>query len=151
MTFYLLDTDIVSALAPTTSGKPPPDPAVVDWIYQHGDSLFLSAVTAIEIEAGLLSLGRRMPGHWQREMSDWFAILLEQFVDRVLSLDLRVARAAAVISDRNAERGMDPGIADILIAATAASNGMTLLTRNLRHFVASGVEAIDPFKALPKP
>ena len=45
--------------------------------------------------------------------------------------------------------GRAPGFADVAIAATAASRGLTILTRNLRHFSPLGAQAIDPFDALP--
>lgn len=150
MRSYVLDTNVISAFSPGRPGKPAPDPAVVLWIRHNEDSLYLSAVTPLEIEAGLLKLGRTSPGRWHTQMAEWFALFLEQFTDRVLPLDLSVARIAAAITDRNAARGLDPGLPDIVIAATAAANGMTLLTRNLRHFIASEVEALDPFQTLPE-
>ena len=45
--------------------------------------------------------------------------------------------------------GHTPGFADVAIAATAGSRGLTILTRNLRHFVPLGIEAADPFETLP--
>lgn len=150
MTAYVLDTNVVSAFAPGRVGKPAPDAAVSAWVRRNEDDLFLSAITPLEIEAGLLKLGRTAPGDWHTQMSDWFAVLLEQFSDRVLPVDLSVARTAAAITDRNAARGLDPGLADVVIAATALAHGMTLLTRNLRHFIGSGVSAVDPFERLPR-
>lgn len=147
---YVLDTNVVSAFAPGKGDKPPPDPDVSAWIKRHTDDLYLSSITALEIEAGLFSLGRRAPGRWHKDMSDWYGILLERFTDRVLPIDLVVARTAAAITDRNRANGLTTGIADILIAATALANGMTLLTRNLRHFVTSGVAVVDPFQTLPE-
>jgi len=35
--------------------------------------------------------------------------------------------------------------ADLLIAATALEHGLTVVTKNLRHFVPTGVEVLDPF------
>jgi predicted nucleic acid-binding protein len=74
---------------------------------------------------------------------------LERFTDHVLVVDLEVARAAAAIADRNAVKGFDPGAADTMIAATAVVRGMTLLTRNIRHFTFAGATIVDPFKTLP--
>ena len=44
-----------------------------------------------------------------------------------------------------------PGFADIIIAATAQRHGLTILSRNLKHFVPLGVAVVDPFLALPSP
>jgi predicted nucleic acid-binding protein len=37
------------------------------------------------------------------------------------------------------------GGADLLIAATALEHGLTVVTRNTRHFEATGVTVLDPF------
>lgn len=51
--------------------------------------------------------------------------------------------------DKAREAGHSPGFADVAIAATAESQGLTVLTRNLRHFAPIGIAAIDPFQTLP--
>ncbi|WP_244876980.1 PIN domain-containing protein [Acidocella facilis] len=45
---------------------------------------------------------------------------------------------------------MAPGFADIIIAATAQHHGLTILTRNLRHFEPLGAAVHDPFVRLPR-
>jgi len=144
---YLLDTNIVSAFAPKKGGFRPPQ-ETIDWLSQNEQGLYLSAVSVIEIESGLVKLGRVGRGRWQKELTNWHEVLLIQFINRILPLDVPVARAAALITDRTAARGLNPGFPDIVIAATAVIYGMTLLTRNLRHFEASGAVAIDPFDQL---
>jgi predicted nucleic acid-binding protein len=103
----------------------------------------------LEIEAGLYKLGRTSPGRQHTQLVDWFDVFIEQFTDRVLTMDLNVARIAATVADQNAARGLEPGFPDIVIAATAVAHSMTLLTRNVRHFSASGMAVIDPFEHLP--
>jgi predicted nucleic acid-binding protein len=44
----------------------------------------------------------------------------------------------------SAEIGHDG--ADLLIAATAQEHGLTVVTRNLRHFVPTGVEVFNPWE-----
>ena len=43
--------------------------------------------------------------------------------------------------------GRHPGLADIIIAATARVHGLTVLTRNLKHFIPLGIDCLDPFTA----
>lgn len=69
---------------------------------------------------------------------------------RILPFDLAVARVAGRLSDQARGQGQAPGFADIAIAATARHHGLTILTRNLRHFAPLGVDVIDPFSALPR-
>lgn len=69
--------------------------------------------------------------------------------DRVLAFDVDVARVASALSDKARGRGLTPGFADIIIAATAVRHGLTLLTRNTKDFAQLGVAMHDPFASLP--
>ena len=80
---------------------------------------------------------------------NWLDLLLHLYDARVLHFDVAAARLAGVLSDRARASDHAPGFADIAIAATAASRGLTVLTRNLRHFGPLGIAAIDPFEELP--
>jgi toxin FitB len=91
LTGWLLDTNILSAFAP---GKPAVAPAMAAWFEERTDELFLSAITAAEIEAGITKL--RQTGSRQRadELRDWFERMLSFYADRVLPFDLAAARIA---------------------------------------------------------
>lgn len=114
------------------------------------DSLFLSVVTSIEIKTGLLKMGRLSPGQRQQAMLAWYHQLETDFADKILPLTREIVDDAARIADLNAARGLQPGWPDVVIAATAASHGMTLLTRNLRHYAFAGVPILDPFQSIPE-
>ncbi len=64
----------------------------------------------------------------------------EAFVEKILSLlpvlpmDLAVARCHARLWADQSARGQLIGAHDMIIAATALANGLTLLTANLREF-----------------
>ncbi|MFO8237047.1 MAG: PIN domain-containing protein [Prochlorococcaceae cyanobacterium] len=73
-------------------------------------------------------------------MAGWLDQLLRLYDDRLLPVDVGVARRWGQLS---AELGHDG--ADLLIAATALERGLTVVTRNLRHFTATGVETLDPW------
>ena len=53
------------------------------------------------------------------------------------------------LSDGARAKGGPPGLADIIIAATASAHGLILLTRNRRHFEPLGVKTVNPFDGLP--
>ncbi len=145
MSSFVLDTNAISAFAPSRSQKPPLAHQLQDWVRQNADSFFVSAVSIMEIETGILRLGRTSPGAFHNRLQSWFSVILESFSDRIHPVDLKAARIASNLADRAAALGIDPGVADILIAATAVSHGSTLLTRNLRHFAPLGISVIDPF------
>jgi toxin FitB len=52
---YLVDTNVISALAPTKAERPT---ALIDWLDHRSDDLFLSVVTAAEIRSGIAKAAR---------------------------------------------------------------------------------------------
>lgn len=141
---YLLDTNIVSLLDPRRQSTAP---ALVQWIARNGSSLHLSALTFFELEAGILKLRRQGKDKRTDELSAFVSRVAASFGDRVLPVDARVAVLAAEVSETARPTTLD--VADILIAATAYAHGLTVLTRNLRHFAPTGVPALDPLAAVP--
>jgi hypothetical protein len=73
--------------------------------------------------------------------------LESEFRERILPVDVPVALAIARIGE--AVRPMVIEVFDLIIAATARVHGLTVLTRNLRHFAPTGVPVLDPLAALP--
>ena len=142
MSGWLLDTNLVSAFAP---GKPPLTPEQAEWFERRTDELYLSAITAAEIEAGIRKLGRSGAQRRADDLSQWFERVLDLYGERVLPFDLVAARACGALSDTARALGQHPGFADLAIAAIAETRGLTVLTLNLRHFAPLGVAAADPF------
>ena len=144
---YLVDTNVVSAAAPSR----PVSVALVEWMDTHSASLFLSAVTVAEIEDGIAKLRREGARRKSNDLVAWLEAVLHLYGDRVLAFDVATARIAGAISDRARGQGQMPGFADIMMAATASHHGLTILSRNLRHFESFGVAVINPFAGLPSP
>ena len=116
---------------------------------QNSADLYLSVITVAEVEDGIAKsrrLGARRKG---QRLSEWLETLLHLYGARVLPIDLETARRVGVLADLARGQGQAPGLADLAIAATAQRNGLTVLTRNLRHFAPLGVAALDPYEALP--
>jgi predicted nucleic acid-binding protein len=136
----LLDTNVVSELRKAKAGKA--DANVAAWAArQSPGNLYLSAITAMELEMGLLQLERKdaiqaeVLRHWVH------GHVLPAFAGRILSVDLPVALACAKlhVPDRCAER-------DALIAATALVHGMTVVTRNVADFATTGASLLNPWE-----
>lgn len=139
---FLLDTNVVSELRKAKAGKA--DANVVAWATDIPvSSLFLSAITILELEVGILLLHRRDPvqGALLRTWLDGH--VLPAFAGRVLSVDTAVAQCCARlhVPDPCAER-------DALIAATALVHGMTVVTRNIADFASTSVPALNPWTPL---
>ena len=142
---YLVDTLVISAAAPSR----PVSPALVEWMDRHSAALFLSAVTVAQIEDGVAKLRREGATRKSADIAAWLETVLHLYGDRVLAFDAPIARIAGTISNRAREQGHAPGLADIIIAATARHHALTILSRNLRHLEPLGVVVIDPFVKLP--
>lgn len=141
---YLLDTNIVSRLDPRRHSSAP---ALVRWIARNGARLFLSALTFMELEAGILKLRRDGKRERADELATLARAILEDFGERVLAIDASIALEAARLAEAARPTTLDAP--DLLIAATAKAHGLTVLTHNLRHFVPTGVSALDPLASLP--
>ena len=122
---------------------------MIEWMDAHSASLFLSVVTVAEIEDGIAKARREGATRKGVDLSAWLETVLHLYGDRVLAFDTATARIAGAISDRARGLGHTPGLADIIIAATAQRHGLTFLSRNLRLFEPLGVAVIDPFTRLP--
>lgn len=136
----LLDTNVISEIRKINNGRA--DSRFSKWANQQTTSeLYVSVITVMELEQGIL----------QRERHDavqgtLLRVWLEQqvlpaFAGRILAIDTAVARTCARlhVPDPRSER-------DALIAATAIVHGMTVVTRNIRDFEATGVALINPWQ-----
>lgn len=146
MTRYLVDTNVISATAPTAAV---PRRDLAAWMDIHSSDLFLSAVTIAEIAAGIAKAKREGAARKAADLSAWLQTLLHLYADHVLPFDSPTAEIAGALADLARGRGHARGFADIAIAATARRHDLTILSRNERHFVPMDVIVIDPFQTLP--
>ncbi|MEJ2419434.1 MAG: type II toxin-antitoxin system VapC family toxin [Exilibacterium sp.] len=137
---YLLDTNVVSELRKAKSGKI--DKNVLAWANSVAtSSLFLSVVTIMELETGVLLIERRDPTQGGVLRSWLNAHVLPAFSERILPVDTAVAQCCARlhVPDPRSDR-------DALIAATALLHGMTVVTRNVDDFMATKVDLLNPWE-----
>ena len=142
MNGWLLDKDILSAFAPGRHTIPSDAAA---WFDDRTEALYLSAITAAEIEAGIAKLFRTGSARRADALRVWFDRILAVYADRVLSFDLAAARVAGALSDAAQAAGRYPGFADVAIAAIANARELVVVTLNQRHFDPLGVEIFNPF------
>ena len=132
---YLIDTVVLSELR-----KRERNPGVVHWISgQRTGDLFLSVISIGEIERGIAQQHRQNPD-FATALATWLDTLMSLYGERVLPVDLPTARRWGRLSAAIGNDG-----ADLLIAATALEHGLTVVTRNTRHFQPADVPVINPF------
>jgi len=135
---YLLDTCVISELA-----KPVPEKKVLNWLNgTPSEVLLLSVVTIGEIRKGLTKL----PDSKRKEsLTFWLNTLLEDYQPRILPVDLAVADNWGLIQGDAEMAGTPMSSIDGLIAATAYTHNLTIVTRNEKDFSVARVPIINPW------
>ncbi|SON94611.1 putative nucleic acid-binding protein, contains PIN domain [Xanthomonas citri pv. fuscans] len=137
---YVLDTNVLSELRKVSLGKA--DANVAAWAERvDAADLFVSVITVMELELGVLSIERRDPAQGATLRSWLEQRLLPEFYGRILPIDTAVAQRCARlhVPDKRGER-------DALIAATALVHGMAVVTRNAADFQPTGVTVVNPWE-----
>jgi predicted nucleic acid-binding protein len=141
---FLLDTNVILELRKAKSTRI--DPNVATWAAGAASgSLFLSAITVLELEMGILSMWKDTAQATM--LREWFdGHVLPTFHNRILPVDTAVALQCAKlhVPDRRSER-------DALIAATALVHGLAVVTRNVADFAGTGVAVMNPWEPLSLP
>ncbi len=135
---YVLDTNVISELRKDRNA----DRNVAAWAEtcRLGD-LHISVMTLLELEYGML-VARGRNTDLASVLGRWITKIHERFLNRVLPVDETVARKAAAmhVPKKRSER-------DALIAATALSHNMIVVTRNVRDFADTGVKLLNPWES----
>ncbi len=132
---FLVDTVVLSELR-----KKNRDRNVVRWFKDApAYDLFLSVVTIGEVEKGISNQRKKSPA-FARKLEDWLSNIFLYYSDRIIPVDINIARRWGRLSEELGHSG-----ADLLIAATALEHGLTVVTRNTRHFEPTGALVLNPW------
>lgn len=140
---WILDTSVVSEMM-----RPYPEPRVaffLDAIAHEG--IGISTITTWEI---LNRIGRLKTGQRREELATRFRNILDDvFEDRVLDWTASDALECAVIMEikRRMGESLDHRLPDGMLAGTASSRNLTIVTGNAKEFRNTGVKAINPWTA----
>lgn len=134
---YLVDTNVLSEMRKGARGSQ----SVHSWASSVDPfELAVSVITLGEIETGILKLARSDPQQSMVLRVYLDHVVVPNYGDRILVVDLPIALVAASFSVPNPRP-----TADSLIAATALVHDLTVVTRNVAHFRPMGVRLINPF------
>ncbi|MBC7819829.1 MAG: type II toxin-antitoxin system VapC family toxin [Planctomycetaceae bacterium] len=133
---YLVDSNILSEAT-----RPRPNDRVIEWLRGNEAELAISPVVLGEIEYGILILP---PGHRRDRLLLWL-------MDRVKTLrfvvfDAETASEWAQMMAVLKAKGLSMSVKDSLIAATARTHRLTVVTRNTADFRHAGVPLLNPFE-----
>jgi toxin FitB len=136
---YLLDTCVLSEFT-----KPQPSPRVVAWLAGREEaSLLLSVLTFGELQKGI----EKLPTSRRRtSLQAWLDHDLRQrFAGRVLDVTEEVALLWGRMQGEAERRGQTLPVIDSLLAATALTHGLVVVTRNEADLGRTGVRVVDPW------
>ncbi len=137
---YLLDTNVVSEAI-----KPKPNVNVMVWLdKQKGTNTYLSTLTLGEIQQGITRSPK--PARAQK-LADWLEQeLLPQFEGRILSLDQKVMKTWGIVTGEAFNRSKPVSYPDSLLAATAITHNLILVTRNIKDVHTLAVKTLNPWE-----
>jgi toxin FitB len=135
---YLLDTNVVCE---ATARQP--DPKVLAWCTAHVSECCLSCVTMGEIWKGiqLLPDGKR-----KKSYATWALNIERDHAASRLTLDISVLKEWGKLCGKHQAKGLNLGVLDSLIAATAIVHDLTVVTRNTGDFPPE-VKTLNPWLA----
>lgn len=136
---WLLDTNVLSETI-----RPRPDRVVSSWMAsQDWSDLSISVVTVAEIREGI---GTSTDEYRRRKLTNWLeADILIPFQERTLPVDELILVDWLRMSKALAQRQISRPAPDLLLAATAHVNALTLVTRNTRDFANTGITVYNPW------
>lgn len=136
---YLLDTCAVSEWV-----RPRPDAGYISWLGEQVENdIFLSVLTLGELEKGVHLLPKSRRKDVLRQWLD--QDLQNRFEGRILPITDDIAVRWGKLQAETSKRGHVIPAVDALLAATALTHGMQLVTRNVRDFECSGVNTVNPW------
>jgi toxin FitB len=140
---FLIDTNVVSLVAPARSAASPEFLAWLERVDADG-LLFLSVVTIHEIEKGIALLEHKGARAKAAELKVWLSGLIGSYGDKIIAVDTPTAALAGQLEAKAIAAGHAPGMADATIAAIAKVHELTIVTVNTKHFRPFGVPALTP-------
>jgi len=140
---FLLDTCLVSELV-----KKEPNPKVVSWLDEREEqNLFLSVLTLGELQKGVSKLPA---GIKKEDLQVWIEHdLAERFEGRILELDMDTALTWGKLQGEAEQRGEKLPVMDSLIAATATTHGLLVVTCNTRDLERCQARVFNPWDIDP--
>ena len=134
---FLVDANVLSE--PTRAA---PNERVLAWLRDQERELAIDPVILGELRYGILLLpaGRR-----RTRLRHWFDAGIRQI--HCLPWDADVGLRWADLLARLRRSGKPMPVKDSLIAATALTHGLTVVSRNTSDFDKAGVAVFDPFES----
>ena len=132
---YLVDANVLSE--PTRQA---PNPSVIAWLRAHEREIAVDPIILGEMRFGILLLPK---GKKRSGLERWFDAGVQHLLCLPWEASTGLKWAELLARLRTAGKAMP--VKDSLIAATALTYNLTIVTRNRSDFEKAGVGIVDPF------
>jgi len=136
---YLVDTNVISEARKKSKANKGVR-AFIKQTIEEESQVFMSVVTVGELRRGVELIRYRGDVRQANQLEKWLGALLTEYHDHILDINQDIAQLWGRL------RTPHPGNAlDKQIAATALIYELTVVTRNHKDFVKTGVRVLNPF------
>lgn len=139
---YLLDTNVISEIRKKNKANPGVRSFFRSAI-ENQVRLALSVITIGELRRGVELIRHRGDPQQADHLEKWLNMILVDYKNNILDIDEDTAQLWGKLRSPHPQ---PQHAIDKLIAATALAYDLTVVTRNSKEFLQTGVRVIDPFE-----
>ena len=136
---YLVDTDVISEVRKGDRSNPGVR-SFFQTAREEAVELYLSVVTIGELRQGVERIRYRGDKPQAQRLERWLSQITTAYEDRILAVDEETAHVWGRLRVPNPENPLDKQI-----AATALIHDLVVVSRNVDHYVPTGVRVLNPF------
>ena len=136
---YLIDTNVIGEIRKRQKANP----GVQEFFKeaaQQASPLYLSVITLGELRLGVEKIRHRGDAPQARQLEHWLNGLIRDYSHHILEFGVTEAQIWGKLRVPDYDNAIDKQI-----AATAITYGLTLVTRNTRDFINTGISVLNPF------